>query len=217
MTTMGIGDSESQTGLGEFGSGNFDPTLSPKTIASPHVDPNYGKSQSTDQPNGVLSPLELECPEIDHCIPSHGFDGEFEDDDNLNTHRKTIQTQKIDLNSAPSDNHEAAGLKSADEGLAGIHDKIKHKQKKSKKAGSLKNTSISMKLKDVIRASNNKRQKRVDGVQSGQSTSNKSDNSLFVEIQKTKNIGEEVGFRLDGFKEQLRTEIEGEGVPKQQS
>ncbi|KAI3723422.1 hypothetical protein L2E82_34975 [Cichorium intybus] len=40
--------------------------------------------------------------------------------------------------------------------------------------------------------------------------------SVSIEVEKTKNIGKEVGFQLDGFEEVVRAEIEGEGVMKQQ-
>ncbi|KAI3508777.1 hypothetical protein L1887_23791 [Cichorium endivia] len=49
-----------------------------------------------------------------------------------------------------------------------------------------------------------------------QSSLSNSGCSVSIEVEKTKNFGKEVGFQLDGFDEEVRAEIEGQGVMKQQ-
>ncbi|KAI3751897.1 hypothetical protein L2E82_22990 [Cichorium intybus] len=61
-----------------------------------------------------------------------------------------------------------------------------------------------------------KKQKKASNAKNSQNSPSKSENSISVEMMKTKNIGDEIGFCLDGFEEMLRAEIEGEGVLKQQ-
>ncbi|KAI3765164.1 hypothetical protein L2E82_15191 [Cichorium intybus] len=72
---------------------------------------------------------------------------------------------------------------------------------------------------DVLRensVNNQRKLKKSHWSQGSQFSPSKSENSISVEMLKTKNIGGEIGFCLDGFKEMLRAEIEGEGVGKQQ-
>ncbi|KAI3750347.1 hypothetical protein L2E82_20981 [Cichorium intybus] len=82
------------------------------------------------------------------------------------------------------------------------------KDKAASKSNSLRNKPISMKLKHIVRTINQKKSKTVNGGRSSQV----SPNTVSIEIEKTKEIGAEVGFRLDGAEDLLRSEIEGEGV-----
>ncbi|KAI3788826.1 hypothetical protein L2E82_01604 [Cichorium intybus] len=151
------------------------------------------KGVQTDQTGDSESHIGSGAVATNYFDPKINSSADFEpeDGDVPNINGKTIQTQSIDLNSAPCHNNVGAGMESAKDDCDGKQDQVKNKQKKTKKTCSSKNTHSSMKFKDVIRANN--------------------------KIQKTKNIDEEVGFRLDGFEDQLRVEIEGEGVSKLQS
>ncbi|KAI3708636.1 hypothetical protein L2E82_37947 [Cichorium intybus] len=90
---------------------------------------------------------------------------------------------------------------------------------KQKKSINAKVIPTSMKLKDVMRANyanSQRKSNKTNRSQGSQNSLSKSENSISVELMKTKNIGDEVGFCLEGFEEMLRAEIEGEGVFNQQ-
>lgn len=107
--------------------------------------------------------------------------------------------------------------------LEGVEEqkKSKSKDKRAKKQGIAKSSSFpaTMKSKDILKANAYRKNKKADHNYKNQSSPNKSENSITIseEILKTKNIGAEVGFQIEGFDELLRNEIEGEGMIRKQS
>ncbi|KAI3740215.1 hypothetical protein L2E82_30639 [Cichorium intybus] len=88
------------------------------------------------------------------------------------------------------------------------------KGKKQKKSARLvKSVPPSMEMKDIVRANFQKKAKKGEG-EKARSSSNGSINSISIEVMKTIEVGQDVGFQLDGFDQILRKEIEGEGVNK---
>ncbi|KAI3503346.1 hypothetical protein L1887_31786 [Cichorium endivia] len=141
----------------------------------------------------------------------------LEPETNEAAHSTVDQSKTIDLNAIPSEIQEETEEDREKTYFGENRHKKNKKERKYKKANNSKNGTISMKFKDVMLTNNSRRHKSVEGVQVSQSNSNKSSNSLSVEIHRTKNIGEEIGIRLEGFEEQLREVSEGECVLKQQS
>ncbi|KAI3513091.1 hypothetical protein L1887_20417 [Cichorium endivia] len=98
--------------------------------------------------------------------------------------------------------------------------KSKNKDKRSKKQVNAKSSTFSatMKPEDILNANAYRKNKKAESSHKNQSSPNKSENSLTIseEIIKTKNVGSEVGFQIEGFDEMLRNEIEGEGMTKKQ-
>ncbi|KAI3723471.1 hypothetical protein L2E82_35073 [Cichorium intybus] len=88
------------------------------------------------------------------------------------------------------------------------------KAKKQKKSAKLvKGVPHSMKMKDIVRGNFQKKPKKGEG-EKARSSSNGSINSTSIDVMKNIEVGQDVGFQLDGFDQILRKEIEGEGVNK---
>ncbi|KAI3708475.1 hypothetical protein L2E82_37645 [Cichorium intybus] len=130
-------------------------------------------------------------------------------------------SQSIDLNSEPLERYDWFDI--AEEELVRYEKtkKSKNKDKKSKKLGKAISSSfpVTMKPKDVLKSKFYRKNKKADQSHKNRSNPNKSENSINIseEILKSKNVGLEVGFQMEGFDEMLRNEIEGEGMIKKQS
>ncbi|KAI3500594.1 hypothetical protein L1887_36418 [Cichorium endivia] len=130
-------------------------------------------------------------------------------------------SQSIDLNSEPLEKYDWFDI--AEEELVRYEKtkKSKNKDKKSKKLGKTISSSfpVTVKPKDVLKAKVYRKNKKADQSHKNHSSPNKSQNSISIseEILKSKNVGLEVGFQMEGFDEMLRNEIEGEGMIKKQS
>ncbi|KAI3691133.1 hypothetical protein L2E82_49351 [Cichorium intybus] len=111
------------------------------------------------------------------------------------------ESHTIDLNNEPKKTG-----KFGDEG----NKKIRLQSSKVKS----KSLPRSLKPKVVMWANRQKFQKKRDKAQNSQSSQDisESSNSVTAEIFKTMNIGNDVGFQMQGFDEMLRSEIQGEGV-----
>ncbi|KAI3791266.1 hypothetical protein L2E82_04978 [Cichorium intybus] len=130
-------------------------------------------------------------------------------------------SQSIDLNSEPLDIYDWYDIADEEARRRGRAKKSKSKDKRAKKQGIAKSSSFpaTMKSKDILKANAYRKNKKADHNYKNQSSPNKSENSITIseEILKTKNIGAEVGFQIEGFDELLRNEIEGEGMIRNQS
>ncbi|KAI3753251.1 hypothetical protein L2E82_25298 [Cichorium intybus] len=172
-----------------------------------HVSCSNKSHPTADDP---LKNLDTDIGEDD---PSVNNETQGSDDDDL--------SHSLDLNSDPVVSENRAFEMEEEFFRKGRSNKANKKGKKQKKQSSTKPTgtdksapiSISMKLKDVLRSNSIRRHKKQDGNHTSQNSNNdvESMNSISAEINKTKDIGEKVGFRLQGFEEVLGQEIEGEG------
>ncbi|KAI3514745.1 hypothetical protein L1887_13413 [Cichorium endivia] len=123
-------------------------------------------------------------------------------------------SHSIDLNSEPMERYDWHDL--VEEYLLRHGTKkSKNKDKKSKKQGNAKSSTFlaTMKPKDILKVNAYRKNKKAESSHKNQSSPNKSENSITIskEIIKTKNVGSEVGFQIEGLEEMLRNEIEGEG------
>ncbi|KAI3525497.1 hypothetical protein L1887_04335 [Cichorium endivia] len=122
-------------------------------------------------------------------------------------HQSSEPFKNIDLNTTPAESIDESGEEERSSKHVGISQKYRSKEKMKKN-----HNTVSLKLKDLVRSSNYKKSKRTENAKSTQSSPNNSNTSISTEIIKTKTIGAEVGFQLEGFEHRLRSEIEGEGA-----
>ncbi|KAI3789531.1 hypothetical protein L2E82_02330 [Cichorium intybus] len=140
--------------------------------------------------------LERNWNEADEAYKSSGGDSTEE----IHSNSQDCEVKSLDLNSDPIEIIEEQFLRH------------KHKDKKGKKLDKQTLGAMSLKLKDVVRAKNVKKQKRPHKSQSANQSPSKSLNSVSMELELTKKVGSAVGFQLEGHEHMLRSEIEGEGV-----
>ncbi|KAI3690017.1 hypothetical protein L2E82_47991 [Cichorium intybus] len=129
-------------------------------------------------------------------------------------------SKSIDLNSEPLEGYDWQDLVEEDLLRRGKSKKSKNKDRRPKKqANGIHSTfPATMKPKDILKVNAYRRYKKTESNHKNHSSPNKSENSLTIseEITKTKFVGSEVGFQVEGFEEMLRKEIEGEGMTKKQ-
>ncbi|KAI3691544.1 hypothetical protein L2E82_49909 [Cichorium intybus] len=124
----------------------------------------------------------------------------------------------FDLNNEPFNSQHQPSESGEDGNGQGRSPKTKHKDKSVRNTHSSKSAPRSLKLKDVVRANYQRSNKKRDRAQNSQISFNNSEcsDSISAEVNKTVNIGMEVGFQLQGFDEELRHEIEVEDVDRRQ-
>ncbi|KAI3690350.1 hypothetical protein L2E82_48352 [Cichorium intybus] len=187
-------------------------------VGPPNVDPNASLDQADsggDNMEEFMDQSSSNSTDIEKITSKGGIRvGENVEEDN---HENS--SQSFDLNTEPFEVNKDGYMDPISIRHNGSICDSKAKGKKQKKASNAKAVPTSMKLKDVMRANfanSQRKQKKSNRSQNSQNSPSKSKNSISVEMMKTKNIGDEIGFCLDGFEEMLRDEIEGEGVLKQQ-
>ncbi|KAI3722882.1 hypothetical protein L2E82_34051 [Cichorium intybus] len=210
------------------GVGDLDnPTHSPSPLDGIDLDFNRNMGNQAHSRKVVLS----SCPGEGEIEAEYNQE-DAEIDEDRSVHDRSVgsqpfidfdgadSSQSFDLNSEPMERCDWFDIE--EEVLrCGKSKKSKNKDKKSKRLENVKYCTfpITMKSKDVLKAKAYKKNKKADQSHTNHSSPNKSESSINIseEILKTKNLGSEVGFQMEGFDEMLRNEIEGEGVTRKQS
>ncbi|KAI3764760.1 hypothetical protein L2E82_14776 [Cichorium intybus] len=215
-----------------FNNNTFDTHAKNNQVGDASVNDTHAINNNTFEIDKVVDSVNKNGDNLDYCFIgpeidrdgdmgfcSAGPDFNLHDDMGGNSHNVLVGSEESSSNHVlPDLNHvvESSTLDSSD--LVAVNNLNSQGHKRNKKSS--KQGVYSMKLKDIIRSSSRGRiriARRVENdsansIDMGQNSPDVSLNSTSVEIEKTINLGLDVGFQMANFKEDLRTIIEGEGA-----